>query len=505
MAEIITAQFNGGINNIIESHLLQPNFAKDLRNVRIQDGSISSNNSPLVFDSLPDESLVFQDGNRSLLKFGGQFYWSDNVTGELNSSLGYMGVPTPLSKATVVRGVDGGRFMVSERFKYFYTYKTAEGFRSSPFSTTDTSDFTPSEDLGSMLVTGAAATIPDIVADIEFWRTAADGAVFYLSGTVNRWASEGDIVYEDTVDDLQLLLSEQYDLASPAGRPDQGRYLTERNSVFYIADGDKIYFSEQSNPHEFDQLNFITFDDTITGTLSAETYTMVFTRNRAYRITGNSAIDIAKEEIPDAQGVANWQTIERVKNTPMWISNDGLCAYQPYDNRSGRKISVLTHNLFKVPTGSLAARVANDVYYLFYEDETIAFDFVENLKVYRLDWKFDWAWYDKDKDLLVGQKGEVFYNAQGGPEYEWTYLSPEFVGEDMQNLKQFGRIAVDSENALNVTFFVDGEKVWSTVIEGSGHRREFISPLVEGRRIQIEIKSTGKLTGVKYEYITRRL
>jgi hypothetical protein len=505
MAEIVTAQFNGGINNIVESHLLGPNVSKDLRNCRIQNGAISSNNAPLILDSLPDESLIYQDGKRSLLKFGGVFYWSDNETGELNSSLGYLGVPTPLNKGTVTAGPAGGRFVTGEVYKYFYTYRTTEGFRSSPFSISDVSEFTVTSDLGTMVVSGADATIPDSVSHIEYWRTAANGSVYYLSGTVERWASEGDIVYEDETTNIELLIQEQYDLTSPAGKPDFGRYLTERNSVFYIAVDDKIYVSEQSNPHAYDQLNFITFDDTITGTISTETYTLVFTRNRAYQITGNSALDFAKQEIPDSQGVANWQTIARVKNMPLWVSNDGLCAYQPYDQRSGRKISVLTHNIFKLPPNSLAAQVANDIYYLFYEDETIAFDFVENMKVYRLDWRFDWGWYDKDDDILVGKKGEVFYDAQGGEEYEWTYLSPEFVAEDMQKLKQFGRMAVDSDGALHIIFYVDGQEVWRNIMEGSGHRREFISPLVEGRRMQVQIKGTGSMRGVSYEYITRRL
>ncbi len=505
MPEIVTAQFNGGINNIVESHLLQPNFSKDLRNCKIQNGAISSNNAPLVFNSLPDPSLVYQDGNRSLVKFGSVFYWSDNVTGELNSSLGYMGVPTPNNKASVSAGVTGGRFVTGDTYKYFYTYRTTEGFRSAPFSISDVSLFTAQEDLGTIIVTGAGLSMPDVVSDIEFWRTAANGSVYYLAGSVDRWSSQSDIVFEDDITDVELLISEQYDLTSPAGRPEFGRYLTERNSVFYVAVGERIYVSEQSNPHAFDQLNFITFDDTITGTISTETYTLVFTRNRAYQITGNSAIDFAKQEIPDSQGVANWQTISRVKNMPMWISNDGLCAYQPYDNRSGRKITVLSQNIFNVPKGSLASVVANDIYYLFFEEETIAFDFVDGFKVYRLDWKFDWGWYDKDDDILVGKKGEIYYNAQGGNEYEWTYLSPEFIAEDMQKLKQFGRVAVDSDSELKLVFYADRQEVWSHTIKGSGHRREFISPLVEGRRIQIEIKGTGTLRGISYEYVTRRL
>jgi hypothetical protein len=507
MAEIATNIFNGGINNVVESHLLAPNFSKDLRNCRIQNGAISSANAPKILQDIPDEGLIYQDGSRSLIKFGGNYYWSDNDTGELDSSLGYLGVPNPKTKATARAGEAGGRFTATKTYKYIYTFITADGFRSAPYSTTDVTIFVPSYDLGTVILTGIDPSMPDYVSDIEFWRTVGDGLVYYRAGSVDRWANAGDIEFEDDATDAEILLNEQYDLATAAGRPNQGRYLTERNSVFYLADGDKLYFSEQSNPHAYDQLNYITFDDNITGTISTETYTLVFTRNRAYQITGNSAIDIAKQEIPDSQGVKNWQTVGRVKNMPLWVSNDGLCAYQPYDNRSGRKISVLTDNIFNLPDGPLSAQVANDVYYLFYEDETIAFDFVENMKVYKLDWKFDWAWYDKDDDILVGKKASVYYDAGGGDVYEWEYLSPEFVADDMHKLKQFGRMVADSDSDLDITFYADGLEVWNYKLphKGIDNRREFISPLVEGRRIQVKIKSTGTLRGISYEFIIRRL
>ena len=507
MAEIATNIFNGGINNVIESHLLAPNFSKDLRNCKIQNGAISSANAPKILQNLPDEGLIYQTGNRSIVRFAGNYYWSDNETGELNSSLGYLGVPSPNTKAVARAGVAGARFAAAKTYKYLYTFITADGYRSAPLSTTDVTAFTPNGAIGSIILTNIDPAMPDYVSDIEFWRTPADGLVYYKVGQVDRWANPGDIEFEDELDDVSLLLNEQYDLATAAGRPDLGRYLTERNSVFYLASDDRLYFSEQSNPHAYDQLNYIVFDDTITGTISTETYTLVFTRNRAYQITGNSAIDIAKQEIPDSQGVKNWQTVGRVKNMPLWVSNDGLCAYQPYDNRSGRKITVLTDNLFDLPDNPLSAEVANDIYYLFYEDETIAFDFVENLKVYKLDWKFDWAWYDKDDDILVGKKASVYYDAEGGDKYEWEYLSPEFVADDMHKLKQFGRMVADSDADLDITFYTDGNEVWKYTLPHMGvdNRREFISPLVEGRRIQVKIKSTGTLRGISYEYIIRRL
>ena len=77
----------------------------------------------------------------------------------------------------------------------------------------------------------------------------------------------------------------------------------------------------------------------------------------------------------------------------------------------------------------------------------------------------------------------------------------------MHKLKQFGRMVVDSDADLTFDFYADGILTWSHTLKHNGvdHRREFISPLVEGRRIQVRIKSFGTLRGVSYEFILRRL
>jgi hypothetical protein len=509
MAEIVVNNFNGGINNIVEPHLLETNFSVDLRNARIQNGAIKSLNGIKVVSDNLDEGLMFQDGQRSVVKYGGTYFWSDNVTGELDSSLGYLGVTTPTTKPSALGGEVGFRFNKGTAYRYFYTFKTADSIRSAPFSVTDTEQFSATKDLNNILVSGFDPVMDDHVVAVEVWRTVDAGADFFKAGEAPRdgYGSEDGIVFNDRTLDVALVLNEKYDITNVTGKPATGRFMTERNSIFYIADGDQIFFSEPANPHNYNILNFITFDDTITGAISTENFTLVFTRNRAYQLTGDSIVDIVKQEIPDSQGVKNWQTVSRVKNMPLWISNDGLCAYQPYDNRSGRKIQVLSENIFEIPKNPLYAVVANDVYYLFFEEETVAFDFVLGFRVYRIDWKFDWAWYDKDDDLIIGKKKETFYEAGGGDELDFTYTSPDFIGDDMQRLKQLSRIYADSDNDLEITFFVEGVEVWSFILEHEGinSRRSFIDPVVQGRRIQVKIKSKGILRGITFDYILRRL
>ena len=500
--------FSGGINNVIEPHLLELHFAKDLQNCAIHNGAIKSNNGMIAIDT-QDSELIYQTGERSIVKWGGAYYWTDNSSGVNGSTLGYLGVEKPQGLPTLAEGGAGGRFISGKTYSYTYSFQTTNGFRSGPVSISQFATITPSTDQGIITLSNFDSVMEDHVSIIEVWRTVANGAVFYKAGEINRFLgdSSGDIVFEDNATDAELLTHEQLDMQFTDDLPTSGKYLCEKNSVFFMAAGDRVYFSKQSNPHSYPALQFVVFDDDVTGMIASETYVLVFTLNRAYMLSGDSMADIAKQELPDAQGVSNWKTISRVKNMPIWVSNDGVCAFQAYDNRSGRKIGVLSENRVKVPAGAVSAAVANDIYYLFYDNETYAFDFLKGLKVYRLDWALDWAWYDKSNDRLVGKKNEVYYHAGGGDEQEFYYLSPEFTFGDMQRLKQLSRIYIDSSKSIEISFIIDKINKWSFTSshKGMDQRTHFVKAGLHGRRVQLEIKGKGSLQGVRLDYSIRRL
>jgi hypothetical protein len=509
MKQIRLENFSGGINDVLEPHLLDSRFSNDLKNCLVTNGAIKSSKKLEVTDPV-DSYLTYQTGERSIVHWADQYYWTDNDSGEMDSTHGHLGVDASTNNITAADGEAGGRFPENKIFKYFYTYATSEGYRGAPFSLTEFASYTaPPGDIGSVMLSGFDTSIPDYVTFIEVWRTTGDGVEFYRVGQVNRFSGDefGNIVYEDKVPDQDLILNEKYDLTAPDYKPEVGKYLCEKNGVFFLAVGSKVYFSKQSNPHSYPPLQYVNFDDEITGMLAFENYVFVMSINRSYVLWGDSMADIAKEEIPDAQGIKNWKTAQRVKNMPVWVSNDGLCAYVAYDQRSGRKVQVLTENLFNLPDSPKSAVVANDIYYLFYENETIAFDFKDHLKISRLDWVLDWGWYDKNNDMLIGKLGVVYYKDDNGDDLEFEYLSPEFVGDDMQNLKQLGRLHVDADCELKFTYYTEGIEVWSYTLEhnGTNQRTEFIDRCVMGRRIQVKIQGIGTLRGISFDFRMRRM
>ena len=74
-----------------------------------------------------------------------------------------------------------------------------------------------------------------------------------------------------------------------------GFYLTELNGTFYLAVADRLYASEQSNPHRWNPLNYLLFDSSISGIGKDDTGLVVLTNNRAYRVTGTTPGDFVVE------------------------------------------------------------------------------------------------------------------------------------------------------------------------------------------------------------------
>ena len=103
--------------------MLELTYAQDLRNCLIHNGAIVSSKGIESVDPTESE-LIYQTGDRSIVKFGNEYYWTDNESGDMNSTLGYLGVPAGRNKASAADGVAGGRFEQGKTYKYFYTYKT---------------------------------------------------------------------------------------------------------------------------------------------------------------------------------------------------------------------------------------------------------------------------------------------------------------------------------------------------------------------------------------------
>jgi len=129
MPEFTVQNFKGGIINRVRPHLLEHTHCVNVTDADIVDGSLrpfkASENTQFSTEKLDRQNGA---GTRSLVKWEGNWYWSDNDTGELDSDLGYMGVESPQGRADARVGNVGNRFVGV--YQYLFTFETTEGFES---------------------------------------------------------------------------------------------------------------------------------------------------------------------------------------------------------------------------------------------------------------------------------------------------------------------------------------------------------------------------------------
>jgi len=129
MPEFDLLAFNGGLANRVRPHLLKPEFATELTDADVVDGSLRPfNDTTNTDESHPYFDRQNSSGTRSIVKWQGRYYWSDNDTGDLGSDLGYVGIAPPNTKATLGFKERGNRFVGV--YQYLFTFETEQGFES---------------------------------------------------------------------------------------------------------------------------------------------------------------------------------------------------------------------------------------------------------------------------------------------------------------------------------------------------------------------------------------
>jgi len=129
MPKIQVPNFTGGVNNAIEPRLLPVDTAQQLLDGKVESGIIEPNvQKKEVSDPDIPELTNQSDGERSIVRFGDDYYFSNNSTGVLGSTLGFIGITPPNDALVASPGIKGSRF--KGVFRYIVKFITDEGHRS---------------------------------------------------------------------------------------------------------------------------------------------------------------------------------------------------------------------------------------------------------------------------------------------------------------------------------------------------------------------------------------
>ena len=542
--------FSGGLNNYLPPAALGGDYAAVLTNADVAGKNLQPINGPgTTAYTSPTELGHYGSATRSVVQWLDKYYWTDNVAGTYGGSPAAPGITPPAQTLMPLVMLSGTRFQGIVR--YCMTFETTDGWESAPgttypyFGQLDTrrpnspnnydwqtatvykiGDKVTDNTEGWVCVTGhtsSAATQPasgssgpgywtaDPVVNVgadtiqvyglptwtasniakrHLYRTQVDGAAFYWVATID---DNTTTVYADSLADDDLLLRDPLETLNWLPPPAGGKYLNEKGGIFFVAVGDRVYYSQQSNPHAWSPLDWIGFDATITGTSKDTEAALIFTANRLYRVTGTSRSDISKKEKPGQQGCPNWRTLATVSNTPLWTSNDGICGW------NGDTIELLTKTRYSIEFTPTHAVSANDVYYLFHAAGCAVLDFRHGNAIYETDIISDYAWYDADRDKLYLQTDSTIAEWGTGAVKTWTYKTGWLPGEPTR-LKHFRRLAVDATAAVSVAVYLDGTLKGAVTTPAGGRHILFLPAGLTGSYIELLFTGTGTLTEWKVEY-----
>ena len=144
-----------------------------------------------------------------------------------------------------------------------------------------------------VLANGATECYDTASIQVEIYRTSSGGTVGKLVGSVTN----GTTTFLDNVTDANLGIT----IYTSGGRvdndaPPEAKYVAVANEAAWYANArvgseefsNRVYQSLQSDVDSVPASYFIDVDEEITGISNVDIYPIVFTKNKTYRIEGNS-------------------------------------------------------------------------------------------------------------------------------------------------------------------------------------------------------------------------
>jgi hypothetical protein len=491
MATFFSNSIAGGMNEVIDPGLLDEKSAALLVNADISTGKIRSIKMPRRLGaSNPEDLHHYGKINRSVVKWYGRNYWSINDTFTApfygGDAENYLGIPFPVYDRDVnLSTVEGD---LTGEYKYCVTFVNPNGWESAPGDLLDYERaITLKENYVDIKVTWDDARI----SYAKIYRTIEHGADFYCVGEIKK---SGD-VFKDQTDDYTLAGLEPLGTIDNYPPPDNGKYLCESGGVFFLAVGSTLYFSSLGNPHAWPKLNFVGFDDLITGVTPEFQGVLVYTLNNTYRIVGAEDIEtLTKQLLPGNQGCVNYNSIAQVSNAPVWLSNDGICLW---DGESITVISQQIVNTTRLPV--VCAVSANDCYFLFLTSGAILYDHRNGDIFSKLDFTCSYAWYDSTTDNLYLQQGDSISVYGGGGDAIYTYMSPRVVFPESV-YKYIKEVTICVEGSANVTLTNESGAIFSVALNESGRHRLKAPYNTMGRWAQMKVVGIGSLSEISVTY-----
>lgn len=489
--------FSGGQNTRVAPHLIHPNEAQIYTNIDNESGSLKPLNGHIDTGVVIDRYFTYfyaeaewvSRANEShFVEFRDKLYISNgSALQEYYGGIGYdLGIEgpdnlVPLTGTTPVLGDDV--------YTYVYTYYNSSNGRESKPSL-------PSEEVTDLLTITIGALTPStdpVVDKIRLYRLGGSLTQYTLVHTLDNIVTAP---FLETVEDIDAAGNYILDSINNDIPLSGLKYVTEAYAMLFAALDDKLYYSEIAKPYAWPSVNYIDFEDTITGIGTLSNGILVFTEYKTYIITGNSPTGFSKFLLSGSQGCLNHNSIQFVDNQLLWMSNDGICS------TNGGQINILTHpKLGKINFLEVYGSAVHDnVYYLNHHTvdggSILAYDFRYNQIVKVLELTGNNIVSKRDR-LYQHYNGTLRQLLVGDP-LTMHYKSPLLVEGKRSEYKIYKEVYISYSGELNVKFYVDGVEKNSVDLTGSGTYNLKVDSSSNGYGIEFEVVGTGTIYEIDY-------
>lgn len=372
-------------------------------------------------------------------------------------------------------------------YQYVVTYYDAvKGRESGPCLPTPEIDATTS---GVISLTGLTASSDSSVTHKRLYRVGGDVDTFTLVAEIPNATTS----FVDTISDVDLqavTLTTDIDLPAPVGL----KFITSANTMLFGAVGTRLVFTPISKPESWPALYFIEFDAEVTGVAAVYSGLIVCTVDRTYAITGSGPTSLSKSVISLDQGCVSQKSMQTLKGTAFWLSQEGVCA------SSGDSVIVISRPqlgaLSLTPTDSA---LVQEVYYLLTDTTCLAFDTAYGNIFKSFEFGVD----------SLARKGGALYGHSSGYRHKlfssssnlpMHYKSPKFIEGRYTDNKLYKKLYFYCKGDIIIKIYINDALVTTKSLNTEDNHVVLVpQELQRGNAIQIEVEGTGEVLEVEYE------
>ncbi len=318
--------FAGGLNLVPAGHLLGPNESRYLAGVDLRKGNLFPFLAPLFIEEAQGDYMYhfndmynYYNLYRSNVLYNRIWYWT-SVTGAgkvyPDGTEADMGIDQPIGQP--VTAIQASAQGITGSISYVYTYYDPQSGAESP----------PSKPSITLDLLGVDADKAIAVSNLNASPDGYQIRLYRIGGihtayTVVETLAVGTTSYIDELSFTEMegmILESTRSFPPPTGL----QYLTQHQGRFFGAVGAELMFTPPGNPDSWYALDFIAFDDVITGIASVANGLIVASEHKTYLITGNNTFQFAKHTLSLSEGCVSARSIATQDGNAIWLSASGF-------------------------------------------------------------------------------------------------------------------------------------------------------------------------------------